>query len=99
MRVKIKRRGGLAGVALAAELDTAELGEDPARRVDAAIVRLLSSRTAARMPHPDAFDYEIVVAGRDEAIRLGENELPSDLEPLLVALSKHGSIERSRLPR
>jgi hypothetical protein len=100
VRLQIRRRGGLAGVALRADLDTAEFGSETAARVDQAVARLLGSAGAAPpTPKPDAFEYEITVPDRGDSVVVGEHEMPSDLEPLIEKLSKVGHIEASRRSR
>jgi hypothetical protein len=96
VRLRIRRRGGLAGVALCADLDTAEFGSQTAARVDEAVSRLLSTTGTATTPKPDAFEYEITVPGRGDPVLVGEHEMPSELEPLIEKLSQVGRIEASR---
>jgi hypothetical protein len=96
VRIQIRRRGGLAGIALCADLDTAELGSQTAARVEDAVARLAATTGAAPTPHPDAFEYEITVPGRCDSVLVGEHELPSDLEPLIQKLSKVGHVEAPR---
>jgi len=99
VRVQIRRRGGLAGIALRADLDTAELGSQTATRVDEAVARLLTKTASAPTPLPDAFEYEITVPGRGDSVVVGEHELPSDLEPLVEKLAKVGDVEPPRRRR
>jgi hypothetical protein len=98
MRIQIKRRGGLAGVTLRADLDTAELGSQTGAHVEEAVARLLTGTEAARTPHPDAFEYEITIPSRGDSVSVGEHELPRELEPLVEHLSKVGHLDRSRGP-
>jgi hypothetical protein len=96
VRIRIRRRGGLAGIPLCADVDTAELGSQSAARVEAAVSKLLATRGTVPPPHPDAFEYEIAVPDRDDSVLVGEDELPSDLEPLLSKLAKVGHLEPTR---
>jgi hypothetical protein len=96
MRVQIRRRGGLAGVALRADLDTSELDRETAAHVEGAIARLLNTGGTVPAPQPDAFEYEITVPDRGDSVLVGEREMPSDLEPLIEKLSKVGHVEAAR---
>lgn len=96
MRIQIRRRGGLAGIALCADLDTAELGVQTAVRVENAVVRLLATTATSPTPKPDAFEYEIAVPGSGDSVLVAEEELPTDLEPLIQKLSEVGHVEASR---
>ena len=91
--VQIRRRGGLAGVTLRADFDTAELGSQTAGRVEDAVGRLLKGPRTASTPRPDAFEYEITVPGHGAPVVVGEHDLPSDLEPLIERLPKVGQVE------
>jgi hypothetical protein len=99
--VQIKRRGGLAGVTLHADVDTAELGEPTAAKVDDALARLPTGTgsTAGAHPdaprHPDAFRYEITIPGRAEPVSVHEHDLPSELEPLIKLVPKVGRVEHA----
>jgi hypothetical protein len=92
MRVQVTRRGGLAGVALNAELDTAELPPDCAAAAEAALQSIASDKPAAPPSHPDGFQYEIRYAnGADTArtVTLDEAEITDDLRPLIdLAMSR-----------
>jgi hypothetical protein len=96
VRIQIQRRGGLAGIALCAVVDTAELGSQTAARVEDAVSKLLASRGTVPTPHPDAFEYEITVPDGGDSVLIGEDELPSDLEPLISKLAKVGHVEPTR---
>jgi hypothetical protein len=78
------RKGGLAGLTLAADLETAEPG------VERALEQLVE-RGASGPPHPDAFEYHFELPdGR--AVAVPEHELPDDLEPLLDEFAKKGKM-------
>jgi hypothetical protein len=90
--VRIRRRGGFAGLAVSAELDTAALPADAAGRLERAVAGLPGGRPAAAPPHPDAFRYEVGLPddpGRGTAV-LGERDLDGDLAPLLDRLAEAG---------
>jgi emfourin len=94
MRVDVTRRGGIAGVALHAALDTAQLSAAAATQAEAALRDLPWDRTPAEPTGPDRFRYEVVTVegGRERHVELGENEIPDTLRPLLELLHDHGQI-------
>lgn len=100
VRIRIRRRGGFAGnVAVAAELETAELPGDQGRRLESAVERLPWGRPAAPPAHPDAFRYELALPDdpdRGTAV-LGEQDVHDDfgedLAPLLDRLRSGGTLQ------
>src|SRR5215831_2868709 len=93
MRVQITRRGGLAGVALHAELDTKSLDSNTAKGVEDELERLVASgNEPSTPPHPDAFEYEIVLPEEDKSARVSETDLPQQLKPLLQQLTTKGTL-------
>ena len=84
MRVRIVRRGGFAGVALEAIVDTAELGEPDAASVESQLRSLPWGRSAVAPSHPDQFSYELTTLGEPGA---PSAVLPEDqLSPPLARL-------------
>ena len=93
MRVQITRRGGLAGIPLSAELDTASFQQDTAAQLEQALRELLARGKHRTVPtHPDAFEYEISLPERGQSTRVGESELPPQLQPLLQRLATEGQL-------
>lgn len=94
MQVKVTRRGGIAGVALYAGLDTAQLAAAEASRAEAALRDLPWGRPAAEPTGADRFRYEMVIVEGDHErrVELGEGEIPDALRPLLDLLRDHGRI-------
>ena len=92
MRVQITRRGGIAGVALHADLATSDLDAETASRVEGALDRLLDQPPVASPPQPDRFHYEITVPDRDRSVSVAEPDLPTELTPLVEMLSKVGNV-------
>jgi hypothetical protein len=94
MRVDVTRRGGLAGVALHAMLDTAQLAATDAGSVEAALRELPWDRPVTGPIEPDRFRYEMVIIEGDHERRLvlGEREVPDALRPLLGLLTDRGQI-------
>jgi hypothetical protein len=97
MRVHVTRRGGFAGVALHAALDTAQLPAADATRAEAALRDLPWDRLAAEPTGVDRFRYEVVTAegGHERHVELSETEIPDTLRPLLALLPDHGQIRRA----
>jgi hypothetical protein len=93
--------GGIAGnVALAAELDTAQLPAGDATRLEEALGALPWGAPAGAPPHPDAFRYEVDLPdepGRGTAV-LGEGEMGGDRDLLRTHLQRAGVIESRRRP-
>jgi hypothetical protein len=94
MRVEVTRRGGIAGVALHAGLDTDQLEAGEASHAEAALRDLPWGRPAAEPTGADRFRYEMVTveAGRERRVELGEAEIPDALRPLLDLLHDHGHV-------
>ncbi|MBV9161430.1 MAG: hypothetical protein JO281_07755 [Pseudonocardiales bacterium] len=94
MRVYVTRRGGLAGVALHAALDTAQLSAVDATRAEAALRDLPWGRLPTQPTGADRFRYEVVTAegGHERHVELGETEIPDTLRPLLELLHDYGQI-------
>jgi hypothetical protein len=92
MRVDVTRRGGFAGVALHATIDTAQLAATDAGRVETALRELPWDRPTTRPGQPDRFRYEMVTGEGHHARRvvLEEHEMPDALRPLLALLTNQG---------
>jgi hypothetical protein len=101
VRIRVRRVGGIAGnIALAAELETAELPPEDAARLEEALGGLPWGAPAAEPPHPDAFRYEVDLP--DEPDRgtavLGEAQMERGMELLRTQLKRQGVIEPGRRP-
>ena len=94
MRVEVTRRGGVAGVALHAVLDTAQLAVGDASRAEAALRDLPWDRPPGELTGADRFRYEVVTveSGRKRHVELTEGEIPDTLRPLLELLPEYGQI-------
>ena len=62
MRVRVVRRGGLAGIPLRGEVETDELPADQAQAIVASL-HALPDKPAAAPSHPDGFQYGIEFSG------------------------------------
>jgi hypothetical protein len=83
---------------MGAEIETTELGTESATRVEAALTRLLGSGAMKPTSHPDEFEYEISLPERNQRASINEQDIPSDLQPLVAELSRVGRIESPRGP-
>jgi hypothetical protein len=94
VRLQIRRLGGIAGVRLRTELDTAKLPAEQANRVEGA-VRGLAERPPSAPPHPDAFRYEITQLEDPDSpvVSIEESNVPPDLTGLIEHLDRTGEIE------
>ncbi|QEC48368.1 hypothetical protein FSW04_12850 [Baekduia soli] len=90
-RLWLRRSGGLAGVALEADLDTSTLDETERAAVlgalDIADLPALAGRPATP-PVPDAFTYELRVrrGGAEHRLAFAERDAPAALGPVVAAL-------------
>ena len=91
--------GGIAGnIALAAELDTAQLPSGDAARLEEAVGGLPWGAPAGVPPHPDALRYEVDLPDQPErgTAVLEESQLTGDLDVLRRHLQQHGVVEPGR---
>ena len=91
MHIQVVRRGGIAGVTLRGETDSAELADaDDAEE----LLRSLPARPAAP-GRPDRFRYEITVtdAGQSQTAHFNEDELPPSLRPVVDAALARGTLD------
>jgi hypothetical protein len=92
-RLRLRRTGGLAGVATEAALDTAELDPAEARPVlealDAADLAALAGHPPTHPGMPDAFRYELEVRRGEQAhtIAFTDADRPAALAPVIDALA------------
>jgi hypothetical protein len=101
VRIRVRRVGGIAGnIALAAELETADLPSDDAARLEEALGGLPWGAPAAEPPHPDAFRYEVDLPDEPDRGRavLGEAEMERGMALLRTQLKNEGVIEPGRRP-
>ena len=87
-------------MALAAEVETAELPAADATRLEQAVAALPWGVAAGEPPHPDAFRYEVDLPDRPEqgTAVLQEREVTGDLDVLKAQLKERGSVEPARRP-
>jgi hypothetical protein len=93
MHIQVVRRGGIAGVTLRGEAETAELagvGGDTEE-----LLRALPSGGPAAPGRPDRFRYEITVteAGRSQTAHFNEDELPESLRLVVHAALANGIVD------
>jgi hypothetical protein len=94
VRLKIRRLGGIAGIALQAQLDTAELPAGEASRLEGA-VRALAGKAPSGPPPPDAFRYEITQPDDPDSasVVIDERDVPPELAGLIELVAESGEIE------
>ena len=94
MRVRVVRRGGLAGISLTGEVDTSEFSDDQARAIEERL-RGLSADKAAVPSHPDGFQYALEfpgTGGDSRSVTLDESEIGDDLRPLIQKAMERGTL-------
>jgi hypothetical protein len=91
VRVRVTRKGGLAGLTLAADLDTKDLGDDAAPGVERSLETLVARDQPSEPPRPDGFEYHFALPDRG-AVAVPEHELPQELQPLLDEFAKKGKM-------
>ena len=93
MRIQVVRRGGIAGVTLRGEADTAELAGTSGDTEE--LLRSLPSGDPAAPGRPDRFRYEITVtdAGQSRTSHFNEDELPESLRPVVHAALANGTVD------
>jgi hypothetical protein len=95
VQLTVVRRGGIAGVAVRATLDTAALAATERDAIEQAVQVLPFGEAAPPPSRPDAFRYEVTVtdAGRDRTAELPEGALPPALRGPLQAALAGGELE------
>jgi hypothetical protein len=95
MKVRLVRSGGVAGMRLATEADSARLPDESARSlarlVEDSGVLLLPPSAAALPSGPDRFAYRVTVetAGGQHTVEIAEEDMTPALEPLIDWLVSH----------
>ncbi len=93
MQIHFERTGGIAGMRVAATIDTGALSPDEARDlqalVEAAKFFNLPTVIASPTPGADQFQYRVTVEaeGRRHAVEVGDASVPDALQPLLRRLT------------
>jgi hypothetical protein len=89
MKVRLVRSGGVAGIRLAFETDSAALPEEGARRltrlVEESGVLALRPAIPAKPSAPDRFSYRVTVEteGKEHTVEISEEDVSPSLEPLI----------------
>jgi hypothetical protein len=95
MHIRVTRRGGIAGIPLRGEIDTAELPPDQARLAEEALHTLPVTAAEAPPHHPDGFQYEIAFSptqGPARSMMIDEAEVPDGLRPLIDSAMGRGTL-------
>ena len=91
MHLQVTRRGGLAGIPLRGEVDTATLPAAQTRAADAVLASLPGDRAPAGARHPDGFSYELSFGGR--SVTLDETAIPAGLRPAIDAAMARATLD------
>ena len=89
LRISIERTGGVAGITIAATVDTKELSPDEAQKllnmVKEADFFNLPPKITSRSPQPDRFQYELRAKqnGQQHTVTVSEEVMPAKLRPLV----------------
>ncbi len=89
LRISIERTGGVAGITIAATIDTKDLPQDDAQKlrqmVEEADFFNLPSKITSRSPQPDRFQYELKAEqnGQQHTVTVSEEVMPAKLRPLV----------------
>jgi hypothetical protein len=95
MRVRVVRRGGLAGIPMRGEIETSELPAQQAALADAALHSLPADAAPAPPHHPDGFQYEIAFSPADGASRsmlIDEADVSDALRPVIETAMGHATL-------
>jgi hypothetical protein len=97
VRLRIRRLGGIAGIALEAELDTGDLPAAEAAGVERALGRLRGAAPSGP-PQPDAFRYEIVPLDDPAAapVVVDQRDVPPELKGPIEEVGRSGKPQRER---
>jgi hypothetical protein len=84
VRVRVVRRGGLAGIPMTAEVDTTELGQPQAEQAEQAL-RSAQQAAPSGPPAPDRFSFHLSLpdVAPDDTVAVDERDVPDGLRPLL----------------
>jgi len=95
MRVRVIRRGGLAGIAMRGEIETTELPPHQAQLAEEALHGLPADAPPAAPQHPDGFQYEIAFSppgGASRTTLIDEAEVSEALRPVIETAMHHATL-------
>jgi hypothetical protein len=95
MRVRVVRRGGLAGIPMRGEIETAEFSPDQAKAIEDRLNGLPGDKLTAAPSHPDGFQYALEFpgpGGESRLIALDESEVGDDLRPVIQKAMERGRL-------
>lgn len=98
LELHLRRTGGLAGVAMAASLDTRNLESEEAERISDALGRVDLAHLEERPPAPsgaaDTFHYQLEVRGaeRTQTAHFNERQMPAELALVVRALMRFAEV-------
>src|SRR5712691_436726 len=94
-RVRVVRRGGLAGIPLRGEVDTAEFSGDQAKTIESTLHGLPFDKPPAPPRHPDGFQYALEfpdASGESRSVTLDESEIAENLRPVIQTAMERGTL-------
>ncbi len=95
MRIRVTRKGGLAGIPVRGEIDTSELPTDQARLAEDALNTLPEAAAGGLPRHPDGFQYELAYTldnGASRATLMDEADVPDGLRPVITTAMGRGTL-------
>jgi len=94
LELRLRRTGGLAGLAMVASLKTRELESEEAECISGALDEVdlvrVELRPDAAPGAADMLHYQLEIRGADRAqtIRFSERQMPAELAPVIRALMR-----------
>lgn len=100
LELSLRRSGGLAGLTMAASLNTRDLDSEEAEHILDALDRVdlasVQDRPDAAPGAADMFQYDLEVRGpgRAQTVRFTERQMPPELAPVVRALMRNAQLAR-----
>lgn len=97
MKIRFRQSGGLAGLTKVAQVDSEEVPDDEAGRLQAMVDEAFQqavppSRPA--LPDEEQYHIEVEVEARRETILVARSAIPGPLRPLIEYLEERADYER-----
>ena len=88
IRIELERSGGIAGIVARGALDTAELPDEDAARIEQAVARLEAEggRHEPRIPDAQRYEFAVTTGGRTRRLVFDDTTLPAEARPLVEML-------------
>lgn len=99
MRIRFERKGGFAGIPLAATINLDELSENEKQRIQDLVVAadFFSQQSITAPPRPDQFRYTLTVEseGKSHTISVDDTAAPPALKSLIQAITPLAQLRRT----